>query len=185
MRGDTVMKTIDELLSQIANNTGVTPPKPSVKEPTYKKEEKKPDKLLVGTKPQLSLALAKEIIYCVEKGAEGMGINAVIAVVNADGRLVAFEAMDDSYLASISAAQDKAYTAAALKMPTEKALAESRGGIFDGLSNGNGILLLGGGNPLFINGELVGAVGVSGGTKEQDIELSMLGVRYLEERLSL
>ena len=70
-------------------------------------------------------------------------------------------------------------------MPTEKALAESRGGIFDGLSNGNGILLLGGGNPLFINGELVGAVGVSGGTKEQDIELSMLGVRYLEERLSL
>ncbi len=179
------MKTIDELLSQIANNTGVQPPKPSVEEPTYKKEEKKPDTSLVGTKPLLSLALAKEIIYCVEKGAEGMGINAVIAIVNADGRLVAFEAMDNSYLASITAAQDKAYTAAALKMPTEKALAESRGGIFDGLSNGNGILLLGGGNPLFVNGELVGAVGVSGGTKEQDIELSMLGVRYLEERLSL
>lgn len=179
------MKTIDELLSQIANNTGATPPKPSVKEPTYKKEEKKTDASFVGTKPYLSLALAKEIVYCIEKGAQSMGISAVIAVMNADGRLVAFEAMDNSYLASITAAQDKAYTAAALKMPTEKALAESRGGIFDGLSNGNGILLLGGGNPLFINGELVGAVGVSGGTKEQDIELSMLGVRYLEQRLSL
>lgn len=179
------MKTIDELLSQIADNTGVGTPKPSaVKEPTYKKEEKKTDVSFVGTKPYLSLALAKEIVYCIEKGAESMGIKAVIAVVNADGRLVAFEAMDNSFLASITAAQDKAYTAAALRMPTEKALAESRGGIFDGLSNGNGILLLGGGNPLFIGGELVGAVGVSGGTKEQDIELSMLGVRYLEERLS-
>lgn len=179
------MKTIDELLSQIANNTGAKIPEPSVKDPTYKKEEKKTDVSLTDTRPCLTLALAKEIIYCIEKGAERMGINAVISVVNADGRLVAFEAMDNSFLASISAAQDKAYTAAALRMPTEKALAESRGGIFDGLSNGNGILLLGGGNPLFIGGALVGAVGVSGGTKEQDIELSMLGVRYLEERLSL
>lgn len=179
------MKTIDELLSQIANNTGVEPPKPSVKELTYKKEEKKTDVQISGTRPYLSLALAKEIVCCIEKGAESMGVNAVISVMNADGRLVAFEAMDNSFLASITASQDKAYTAAALRMPTEKALAESRGGIFDGLSNGNGILLLGGGNPLFINGELVGAVGVSGGTKEQDIELSMLGVRYLEKRLSL
>ncbi len=179
------MKTIDELLSQIAKNTGAKPPKPSVKEPTYKKEEKKVNASALRTRPHLTLALAKEIIYCVEKGAEGMGVNAVIAVVNADGRPIAFEAMDNSFLASITAAQDKAYTAAALRMPTEKALAQSRGGIFDGLSNGNGILLLGGGNPLLVNGELVGAVGVSGGTKEQDIELSMLGVRYLEERLSL
>ena len=176
------MKTIDELLSQIANNTGVEPLEPSVKEPTYNKEK---TPAMCCTKPQLSLALAKEIVYCIEKGAESMGVNAVIAVVNTDGRLIAFEAMDNSFLASITAAQDKAYTAAALRMPTEKALAESRGGIFDGLSNGNGILLLGGGNPLFVNGELVGAVGVSGGTKEQDIELSMLGIRYLEERLSL
>ena len=77
------MKTIDELLSQIADNTGVGTPKPSaVKEPTYKKEEKKTDVSFVGTKPYLSLAFAKEIVYCIEKGAESMGIKAVIAVVN-------------------------------------------------------------------------------------------------------
>lgn len=181
------MKTIDELLSQIAKNTGAAlsaPPKKKA-EPELKARTvtEKKSVLQFEKKPYLPLYLAKEIIYCVEKGAEREGVSAVISIVNDNGRLIAFEAMDNSFLASISASQDKAYTAAALRMPTEKALAESRGGKFDGLSNGNGILLLGGGNPFFVDDSLVGAIGVSGGTKEQDIELAKLGTRYLNERI--
>ena len=181
------MKTIDELLLQIAKNTGTAPPpppeqkaKPELKAKAVSEIKSVPQ---LGKKPYLTLSLAKEIIYCVEKGAEREGVNAVISIVNDNGRLVAFEAMDNSFLASISASQNKAYTAASLRMPTEKALAESRGGRFDGLSNGNGILLLGGGNPLFADDTLIGAIGVSGGTKEQDIELARLGVCYLNERI--
>lgn len=178
------MKTIDELLAQIAKNTGAVPPASVSAEPKtrIKTKESKSTKT-VQVPRTLTLSLAKEIIFCIEKGAEKTGVNAVISVVNADGRLIAFEAMDDSYLASVSASQDKAYTAAALRMPTEQALAESRGGAFDGLSNGGGILLMGGGMPLYIDNILVGAVGISGGTKDEDSELARLGVLYLNERI--
>lgn len=181
------MRTIDDLVSQIAKNTGAKPPVPP-NEP--KKQTEIPVVVPIGKsvpnifrKPCLSLALAKEIMYCIEKGAEMSGVNAVISIVNDNGNLIAFEAMDSSLAASVGASQDKAYTAAALRMPTEEALAQSRGGAFDGLTNGNGILLLGGGIPLMIEGEFVGAVGVSGGTKEQDIKLAKIGACYLSERI--
>lgn len=92
--------------------------------------------------------------------------------------------MDDSYIASVNVAQDKAYTAVALKMPTHKALEESRGGSLDGLANGNGIMLLGGGYPLKANGKIYGGVGVSGGTKEQDTALAMVAERYFKIRFA-
>lgn len=171
------MKSIDEMLSQVATLTGSTPPAPPKEKKAF--VHNKPNTQGVVKKSTISLELAKEIICCIEKGAVQMGINAVISVVNADGRLVALEAMDNSYLASIKASQDKAYTAAALKMPTHEALEESRGGIFDGLSNGDGILMLGGGYPLTCQGEVIGAVGVSGGTKDEDIALANIGVKYL------
>ena len=69
-------------------------------------------------------------------------------------------------------------------MPTHEALKESRGGIFDGLTNGNGILLLGGGYPLVAGDTLVGAIGVSGGTKDEDIMLSKLCVLYFNEKIT-
>ncbi len=186
------MMTIDDMLSQVAKITGTAPAiNPVPKTETPVKTVNVHNKTYINisdingfrAKPVLNLSLAKEIIYCVERGAQKLGINAVISVVNADGRLIALEAMDNSFVASVKASQDKAYTASALKMPTHTALKESRGGAFDGLTNGGGILLLGGGYPLFAGDELLGAVGVSGGTKEEDIALSKLGVRYLEERI--
>lgn len=180
------MLTIDDMLSQVAKITGAVPTKsPEVK----KTEPPKADVHIkeingLSAKPVLSLSLAKEIIYCIEKGAEKHGLNVVITVVNDGGRMIAFEAMDNSYLASVKASQDKAYTASALKMPTEEALKESRGGAFDGLTNGDGILMLGGGCPLYAGDYIVGAVGVSGGTKEQDIMLARLGAKFLEARIN-
>lgn len=137
----------------------------------------------LNLKKSVPLKLAKEISYCIEKGAEQMGLNVVTAICNESGRLVLLEAMDDSFIASIQAAQDKAYTAVALKMPTHKALEESRGGSLDGFTNGGGILMLGGGFPLYCGGYIIGGVGVSGGTKEQDMLLAQIGTEYLKKRI--
>ena len=60
-------------------------------------------------------------------------------------------------------------------MPTHVALKESRGGALDGYTNGNGILMLGGGFPLEKDGRIYGGIGISGGTKEQDTLLAQIG----------
>ena len=131
-------------------------------------------------KSGISLEAAKKLAASVECAAKAIGISVVTAVVNEGGNLICLEAMDNSYLASVRAAWDKAYTAAALKMPTYVALEQSRGGALDGLTNGNGILLLGGGEPLMAGDTLLGGIGVSGGTKEQDALLARVAVEIFK-----
>ncbi len=135
----------------------------------------------------LTLTLAKEISLAVEKKAEEMGKRVVIAILDSGANLMLLHSMPDAYIASGQIAQDKAYTAVSLKMPTHIALQESRGGALDGLSatSQNKLMLLGGGEPLVINGRVVGAIGVSGGTAEEDIGFAEFGAMYLERRLSL
>ncbi len=179
------MMTIDDMLSQVAKNTGVAQKSTSdaVENPKTQKFIHIKADTDIKTVSTLNLLLAKEIAHCIECGAQKLGVSVVIAIVNSGGRLVLLEAMDDSFIASIQAAQDKAYTAAALKMPTDVALKEARGGSLDGLTNGNGILLLGGGYPIEINGTMAGAIGVSGGTKEQDMLLAKMGIEYFSKRI--
>ena len=90
---------------------------------------------------KMTIAMAKELAEAVEKAATILGVKVVVAIRDEGANLVLLHAMDDSYIASVQASQDKAYTAVALKMPTHIALDESRGGSLDGLTNGNGILL--------------------------------------------
>ena len=152
-------------------------------------KNKNPSKIgaVSSTVTELTLGLAKEISLAVEKKAEEMGKKVVIAVLDGGANLMLLHSMEDSYIASRQIAQDKAYTAVALKMPTHIALKESRGGALDGLSptDSNHIMLLGGGEPLIINGKVVGAVGVSGGTADEDIAFAQFGAMYLERRLKL
>lgn len=181
------IKTIDEMLSAVAANLNVRPSEskpagaPRKTEPVKTeanplKKEHKPGR---GT-AAVNLKNAKILAAAAECAAELLGISVVTAVVNEGARLVCLEAMDNSYIASVDAAQRKAYTAAALKMPTYKALEESRGGSLDGLTNVDGLLLLAGGEPLFDGDRLIGAVGVSGGTKEQDALLAKTAAAVFE-----
>ena len=92
--------------------------------------------------------------------------------------------MDDSYLASRDIAVNKAYTCVALKMSTAKlALLAAPGGELYGIQHTNGgrIVIFGGGDPLTLRGRIVGAIGVSGGSAEQDTALSAYGRRIFEE----
>lgn len=182
------MKSIDEMLDAVAKNLHAAPPEKSLhiknssEKPAVKSVEK-PKIISVPGYDKLTLTLAKEMAYAVEKAAEQLGISIVTAVRDEGANLVLLHAMDGSYIASAQVSQDKAYTAVALKMPTHEALKQSRGGALDGLTNGNGIMLLGGGEPLEKDGRIFGGIGVSGGTKEQDILLSRLGAEYFRARI--
>lgn len=133
----------------------------------------------------MSLALAKELSLAVEKYAGTIGVKPVVAVVDAGANLILLHASDDAYIASRKIAQDKAYTSVSLKMATITALKESRGGALDGLTAGDGICLLGGGEPLTVGGRIIGAIGVSGGTAEQDTDLARFAAEYLLRRQTL
>lgn len=175
------MKTIEDLVGEVKKNLGAgnSAPKKRVDkvEPISSAVLKKAEESKSAAKyisPKMTLNMAKKLAAAVEKAAQIIGVKVVIAICDEGANLVLLNAMDDSYIASIQASQDKAYTAVALKMPTHTALEESRGGSLDGLTNGNGILLLGGGYPLRKADKIYGGIGVSGGTKEQDTILSMV-----------
>ncbi len=132
----------------------------------------------------ITLAKAKRLIERVEQKAAQMGVKAVVAVSNAAARPVAIECMDDSYIASYDVALNKAYTVVALKMSTIKLKGLSNPGqSLYGIqfTNGGQIVIFGGGDPLVYNGKIIGGLGVSGGSEEQDTELSAYGASILPE----
>ena len=132
----------------------------------------------------MTLKNAKAVIEAVEQKAAEMGVNAVIACCNAVGNPVAVHVMDDAFLISYDMAMGKAYTAAALKMTTAELgrLAQPEQMFYSVEAIGGGkIVLVGGGVPVFDhNGRLLGGIGVSGGSAEQDAELAEIGLRFLQ-----
>ncbi len=127
----------------------------------------------------VGLDSAKPVIEAAERKAAEIGVRMNIAVVDRGGNLVAFERMDDAWLASTDIAINKAFTAASLTMPTEN-LAEPTqpGESLYGLNTTNDgrLVVFGGGIPLARGEEVVGAVGVSGGSVDQDIDVAQAGV---------
>jgi uncharacterized protein GlcG (DUF336 family) len=100
-----------------------------------------------------------------------------IAVVAPSGDLVYFVKMDDCQYASIAIAQHKAKAAATFRRSTvnfERLL--GRGPFFSYLTTLDGVIASRGGNPIVVNGKIIGAIGVSGGTGSQDDVISNTGV---------
>lgn len=129
----------------------------------------------------LSLEKARKIIRAGQKKAKKMNIAAVFAVVNAEGNLIIEERMDNAILVSVEVAYKKAYTAAALKLNTEDLTALVQpGAMFYGLQSDSKYIVFGGGMLLKINGKIVGAVGVSGGSAQEDMEIAKACVNAFE-----
>lgn len=132
----------------------------------------------------LNLEVAKKLIDAGEKEAENLGIKSVISVVDAGGNLIATHRMDDAWIASIDIAQNKAWTSVALKMETE-GLEEAtvpNAELFGLNTTNNGrIVVFGGGIPLTKDGEVVGAVGSSGSSVENDIKVTQAAVDAFKE----
>lgn len=102
-----------------------------------------------------------------------------IAIVDANGDLLAFRRLDGASLASIDISQGKARTAARVRRPTKSladAIAEGR----TGLLSAPGIVAMQGGLPISLNTIWLGAVGVSGATSEQDEQVAAAGIAALK-----
>jgi uncharacterized protein GlcG (DUF336 family) len=133
----------------------------------------------------IGLETATELIAAAEQKATEIDNPMVIAVTNSEGNLIAQHRMDGAWLASVSISRNKAYTSAALDMPThELAEASEPGNSLYGLqtTDEGRLVIFGGGYPLFDEaGNVVGAFGVSGGAVEQDMEVAEAGVAHWEE----
>ncbi|MBQ9112487.1 MAG: heme-binding protein [Clostridia bacterium] len=138
-------------------------------------------------KSAMTLSLADELADAVLEEAGRMGVKAVVCVSDAAGNPKAVKVMDDAFLASYDVATGKAYTVVALKMSTIdlKPLAQPGASLYGiQFTNSGRIVIFGGGDPLVgDNGSIIGGLGVSGGTEEQDTALSAYGKEYFETKM--
>ena len=134
--------------------------------------------------PTMNLKLALALMEKVEAEAQRIGVKAVVAVSDASGRPVAIHCTDGAYIGSFDVALNKTYTSVAFQMSTAK-LAElaAPGGSIYGIqfTNEGKIVIFGGGEPLYVDDVMIGAIGVSGGSAEQDTYLGAYGKNILKE----
>jgi uncharacterized protein GlcG (DUF336 family) len=119
----------------------------------------------------LRLSDAQRVIAAAQKKALEIGQPMNIAVADGGGNLVAHVRMDDAWIGSIDISIKKAYTSRAFDIATRDLAKHSQsGGQFFGIhaSNDGRIMIFAGGIPLRRDGKVVGAIGVSGGSGEQD-----------------
>jgi uncharacterized protein GlcG (DUF336 family) len=129
----------------------------------------------------ISLEQAKKVVAAAEAEARKNNWNVVIAVLDSGGHLVLLQRLDNTQFASVEVAQQKAYSAVAFRRPTK---------VFqDGVAaGGEGLRLLKlagatpveGGLPLIAEGKLVGSIGVSGVTSQQDNQIAKAGADTLK-----
>ena len=137
-----------------------------------------PHQLRLGTKKVLTLEAAKAIAASAAEEAIKNKWNMAICVVDDGGHPIYLERMDGTQVASVVVAQEKASTAARFKRSTKV--------LEDAVLGGRTVLLkipgatpIEGGLPIVVDGEVIGAIGVSGGTSVQDGQVAAAGVRVV------
>src|SRR5262245_57139970 len=134
------------------------------------------------TYASLTLEDARQMLSAAEAKAASFGIPYCIAVVDAGGHLVAFLRQDGALIGSVDLAIDKAATARMFDKRTSElaTLAQSGKPLF-GIqeSNAGKVVIFGGGVPVVLDGTIVGAVGASAGTVEQDIAVAEAAITAL------
>lgn len=126
----------------------------------------------------ITLEDARRIIAAAEKKAAAIKQPMNIAVADAGGNLIAHVRMDGAWMGSIDISINKAWTARAFDIATKDLAQHSQsGGQFFGIhaSNGGKVMIFAGGIPLMKDGKVVGAIGVSGGSGEQDQTVAEAG----------
>jgi uncharacterized protein GlcG (DUF336 family) len=136
----------------------------------------------VFAKHSISSAAARQAIIAAEQKALELGTPMVIAIVDESGVLKSLSRMDGAALLSVQIAQDKAYTAAGFGLSTDqwhdfiKNDPPLAAGATAGISR---LVVFGGGYPIKIDDQIVGAIGVSGGHYSQDMQVAQAGLASL------
>jgi uncharacterized protein GlcG (DUF336 family) len=127
----------------------------------------------------LTLSDARRMIQAGEKKAAELKIPYNIAVVDSGGDLISHVRMDGAWLGSIDISINKAFTARAFDMSTDDLSKASQSGesLFGiNTTNDDRIVIFGGGMPVKVDGAVIGAVGASGGSVENDIKVVQAAV---------
>jgi uncharacterized protein GlcG (DUF336 family) len=128
----------------------------------------------------ITLDQAKKVLEGAEAEAKKNSWPMVITVLDSGGQLVAMHRLDNTQFGSIEVAREKAYSAVAFRRPTKIFQdAIGKGGENMRLLNLHGASLLEGGIPIVVDGKVIGAVGVSGGTSQQDAQVGQAGIDAL------
>jgi len=135
----------------------------------------------VITIKRLSIDDARVLIEGAEEKSREIGVPMCSAVTDEAGNLIAFTRMDGAKISSISIAMDKAFTGAAAKKGTHEynQLAVPGKPTFGiHVTNQGRFSIIGGGLPIIINDEVVGGIGISGGTAEEDQIVAQGAIDY-------
>jgi uncharacterized protein GlcG (DUF336 family) len=132
----------------------------------------------LATRRALTLEAAKQIAAAAEAEAAKNKWNVVIAIVDEGGHLIYLQRMDETQVGSVQVAQEKARTAVFFKRPS-KALEDAVAGGRNAVLRLPGALPIEGGLPLTAEGKVIGAIGVSGVTSQQDGQIAAAGVAAL------
>jgi len=133
--------------------------------------------------PSVTLIAAQRAITAAIAKAEVLAVNVCIAVTDGAGHLVAMARMDNAPLLCVQISQDKAYSVACFGgLPTADwwRLLESEPALLHGIVKTDRLTVFGGGVPLVADGRTIGAIGVSGGSSDQDVEVAEAGASALE-----
>ncbi|MGE0759275.1 MAG: heme-binding protein [Pirellulaceae bacterium] len=146
--------------------------------------------LITGGRSALNLSGAELIVRAARQKAESMKLKVNIAIVDDGGHLLSFARMDGARPASAYTSLTKAVTAATFRQATGPLPPNSEPDVLLNLSlqnaaaaSGGKLTSLKGGVPIVIDGQVIGAIGVGGGTGEQDAEIATAGIQELLTRL--
>lgn len=134
-------------------------------------------------KRSIGLAGAQRIVEAALREADAIGIKVTVCVLDESGLLKAFARQDGASLVTVQSAQDKAYTAVGFGIPSHAwyPMIKDDPALLHGVPAAiDRVVIFGGGVPIKVDGQLVGAAGVGGGTHEQDRQIAEAGVRALE-----
>ena len=130
---------------------------------------------------ELDLVDARSLIDGARAFATKIGVPMCIAITDAHGHLVTFDRMDGGKITSITIAIDKAFTAAGARKAThEYGIASQPGSPAYGINSaiGGRLMVVGGGMPVMVDGEVVGGVGISSGTPAEDMAVAKAAIDH-------
>ncbi len=133
------------------------------------------------TVSRLDIADARILIAGARARSEAIGVPMCIAITDESGNLLAFERMDGGKVTSTTIAIDKSYTSSAAKRAThEYGAASQPGAPAYGINSaiGGRLMVVAGGLPVIVDGNVVGAIGISSGTPAQDQDVAQAGLDH-------
>ncbi|MEH6503065.1 MAG: heme-binding protein [Cycloclasticus sp.] len=130
------------------------------------------------TKKNISTQAACTAVQAAVEKAKTLGIAINVSVVDSSAIEMAFLRMNNSFLPSMDIAKDKAYTSAGFGLPTMqwKNILEGNTQLQAGIVARPRVITFGGGLPISEGGDLIGAIGVSGGSEEEDVICAQAGI---------